>query len=263
MASQDAVSALESNAWTMFAILGAGPGGTVTDTPTRLVVQSPVPQPPYNIVLRFHDEGDRPLRQQVAEVLKPMLDRGVVVSWLVHPTSPPEVRTALAELGLVCAEEIYGMRTDVADLPPIPATPLGVEVTEATAENSTDWFHLVQWRYGLENSTSEYLRATYLSAIGSHTRLWLASIDGEPVSKVGMHLKEGVAGIYGVATTENGRNRGLASLLTLRALHAARKSGATSSVLHSTPMARGLYTRLGYEDVATFEFWAEPNKLHL
>jgi hypothetical protein len=35
------------------------------------------------------------------------------------------------------------------------------------------------------------------------------------------------------------------------------------TVLHSTPMARSLYQRMGYEDVATFEIWAAPDSVHL
>lgn len=34
-------------------------------------------------------------------------------------------------------------------------------------------------------------------------------------------------------------------------------------MLHSTPMARELYRRMGYRDVATFEMWAVPDTLHL
>lgn len=103
----------------------------------------------------------------------------------------------------------------------------------------------------------------YADAIGTHSRLWLARVDGEPVSKVVLHVSDGVAGIYRVATTEAGRGRGLASSLTLHALHAAREAGATVSVLHSTAMAHGLHARLGDRDVAPFEIWAEPDQVHL
>lgn len=73
----------------------------------------------------------------------------------------------------------------------------------------------------------------------------------------------GVAGIYGVATTESGRHRGLARLLCSTALDAARTAGVERTVLHSTPMARSLFQRMGYEDVATFEVWAAPDSVHL
>ena len=145
----------------------------------------------------------------------------------------------------------------------MPPTPDGVEIVEATAEDSSEWLHLITCRYGLDEQSSPYLREIYRQAIGNGSRLWVARIDGVAVSKVGMHTHDGVAGIYGVATTELGRGRGLATLLTLTALHAARNHGIDTSVLHSTPMAHTLYAHLCYEDIATFEIWAEPGTLHL
>ena len=79
----------------------------------------------------------------------------------------------------------------------------------------------------------------------------------------GIHMGDDVAGIYGVATTERGRGKGLASLLTNIALHATSDAGFGASVLHSTPMAHSMYQRWGYRDVATFELWARPNEVHL
>ncbi len=48
-----AVRDLERNMWSMFSIMGCGTGGRLVDTATRLVTEAPVPQPPYNAVLRF------------------------------------------------------------------------------------------------------------------------------------------------------------------------------------------------------------------
>lgn len=258
----ETVRALEANLWTMFRVLGTGPGGVVVDTPERLVVESPLPQLPYNSVLRFRDEGDRPLRQQVDEVWERFRARDVAGMFVIHPTSPPDVRTTLFEHGLVRMELLAGMVRELdGPLPPAPMLD-GVEISEADEAAAADWVHLVTWRYGLESTHESYLRSIYADAIGRHNRLWVARIDGRPVSKAVVHVAGGVAGIYGVATTEAGRGRGLASALTLHALHAARDAGAALSVLHSTPMAHGLYARLGYRDVAPFELWAEPDHPH-
>lgn len=260
---QDAVQALEANLWSMFRVLGCGPGGAIIDTPNRLIVESPPPQPPYNSVLRFRGEGDEPLESEVGEIRQRFRSRRVTGLFVVHPTSPAGLRAALSMNGFERAELLPGMIRDLDE--PLPAAPEvdGVEIGEADEAAGADWVHLVTWRYGLEPAHESYLRSLYADAIGTHSRLWLARVDGEPVSKVVLHVADGVAGIYGVATTEAGRGRGLASSLTLHALHAARDVGATVSVLHSTPMAHGLYERLGYRDVADFEIWAEPDQVHL
>lgn len=258
------IEALERNAWSMFAELGRGPGGSVMDTPTRLVVTTPIPQPPYNAVWRFYSEPDRPLTDQVGELLTEFDARSVTMMWLVHPTSEPRLTDVLAEHGLVCAEEVFGMITDLTQLADVPDPSDGVTVGEARAADPHDWVHLVSWRYGLATDASEYIGQMFRNALDRTTRIWIARVNGEPVSKVGLHVDpDGVAGVYGVATTEAGRNRGLASLLTLTALHAARDEGASMAVLHSTPMAHGLYARLGFRDVAPFTVWARPDTVHL
>jgi ribosomal protein S18 acetylase RimI-like enzyme len=257
----DAVRELEASVWSMFSILGWGTGGRVLDTPTRLVVETPVPRPPYNTVWRFYDEGDRPLAHQVDEVLTPMIERGVTAGWVVHPTTSPGVREELTAIGWVRAEEIFGMVADLAEIDSPPPVPEGVEVVEVSTCDSEIWLELVSWRYGLGVESNPYLREVYEKVIGRHTRVWVAIVDGAPMSKVALHISSGVAGIYGVVTTESGRGRGLASLLTLTALDAARSDGVSRTVLHSTPMARSLYRRLGYRDVATFEVWAEPGSM--
>jgi ribosomal protein S18 acetylase RimI-like enzyme len=259
----DQINDLERSAWSMFASTGLGPGGRVVDTPTRLVVESPVPRPPYNGVWRFLDEGDRPLRQQAEELLMPMNERGVSPVWLVHPTTDPRIRDVLLELGMVRAEEAYGMYAELAEIDPPPTTPDGIEVVELSADDSQPWLELVSWRYGLAEESSDYLRGVYEETLERGTRCWVALVDGQPASKAVLHLDNGVAGIYGVATTEAGRGRGLATLVCATALEAARVAGIRRTVLHSTPMARSLYQRLGYRDVTTFELWAAPDTLHL
>lgn len=248
----------------MFSELGRGDDGRVFDTTTRLVVETPVPQPPYNAVWRFYDEGDRPIDDQVAELLEAFARRSVTLMWLAHPTTPPEVRPSLSARGMSCAEEIFGMIADLDEIGPMRGRVDDVEIREVTADDPDEWVHLVSWRYGLDTDTSPYLVDMCRKALSGRTRLWIARVGNVPVSKVGLHVDtDGIAGIYGVVTTEHGRGRGLASMLTLTALHEARSAGAHVAVLHSTPMARSLYARLGFRDVAVFEAWAKPNTLHL
>lgn len=68
------ISELEHSAWSMFSFMGRGPAGRIVDTPTRLVIETPV---------------HRPLRDQAEALLAPMVDRGVTPIWLVDPTTDP------------------------------------------------------------------------------------------------------------------------------------------------------------------------------
>lgn len=259
----EAIAALETNIWSMMAQFGRVAPGRLIETPTRLVLETDVAKPPYNTVLRFHDEGDRSIDAQVHELIARFEQRPCTPAWLVHPTTPSEVRESLDARGWVCAETMPGMIHTLDDLAPVPDTPAGVEVVEAGVGHGAAWLDLVSTRYGLDENDSPYLRRVFDRFIGTGVRVWIASHDGVPVSKLGIHMGNDVAGIYGVATTEGGRGKGLASLLTKVALHATADAGFTASVLHSTPMAHSMYQRLGYRDVATFELWARPNEVHL
>jgi hypothetical protein len=44
---------------------------------------------------------------------------------------------------------------------------------------------------------------------------------------------------------------------------AAEVPGIREGILHATPMARRLYQRIGFQDVAPFRLWAQPDTLHL
>jgi ribosomal protein S18 acetylase RimI-like enzyme len=259
----EAVAALESNAWSMFAQFGRVDPGRLIETPTRLVLETDVPKAPYNTVLRFYDEGDRSIDAQVHELVSRFEGRTCTPAWLVHPTTPSEVRESLEAHGWVCAETMPGMIHTLEDLAAVPGTPSDIEVVEAGAGHAASWLDLVSTRYGLDEDDSPYLHRVFDRFIGTGVRVWIASLDGSPVSKIGIHMGDDVAGIYGVATTERGRGRGLASLLTNIALHATADAGFSASVLHSTPMAHSMYERLGYRDVATFELWARPDEVHL
>jgi len=256
------IGALERHLWSMWGPLGTGPGAQLTDSPTRLFVETPVPRPPYNSVFRFLDDGTSALRTQVDEVLAHYQSRPVTLAWIVHPTSPRGVRECLADRGLVMAEELFGMVADLAALDLEVALTPGVELMDATAEHSADWMEMVDVRDGLDAADSSFVRQLMEDNIG-HARWFLAKVDGVAVSKAILHVADGVAGIYGVATSERGRGRGLAGALTRHALGVARASGHELGLLHSTPMARELYRSIGFRDVATFEVWAEPGRVYL
>lgn len=253
---------LERHLWSMWGPLGSCEGGRTIDTPSRLLVETPIPRPPYNSVLRFLDDGQRGLDEQVDDVLAHYVDRPVTIAWIVHPSSPAGLRDVLAARELVMAEELFGMAADLAAVEEPPTFGPDVEVVEASLEHAAEWMGIVDVRYELDPTDSALVRQLMEDQI-DHCRWFIARVDGVAVSKVVLHEHDGVAGIYGVATTEGGRGRGLARGLTMHVLGEAKAGGMELAVLHSTPMARSLYRRIGFRDVATFEVWARPGTVDL
>jgi ribosomal protein S18 acetylase RimI-like enzyme len=66
-------------------------------------------------------------------------------------------------------------------------------------------------------------------------------------------------GIYNVGTVERARRRGLGAAVTLAQLQAARARGCRTASLQSTPMAQGVYARLGFRDLGQIrEYVRQP-----
>lgn len=63
------------------------------------------------------------------------------------------------------------------------------------------------------------------------------------------------AGIYWVAVEPEYRRRGIGSLLTSTAVNRARELGRKITVLQSSPMARGMYQRIGFLGELSMQSW--------
>ena len=164
---RDLVAALEQSAWSIFSRFGRGEGASVIDTPTRLVLETPVPQAPYNSVLRFYDEGDRPLEMQVGELLDRFVGREVVMVWLVHPSAPEGLTDSLRAAGLICAEELFGMAVELTAAYTISDPGPDVRISEASPRDPTKWLEIVTERYGVGEQSISFLGDLYTKVAGT------------------------------------------------------------------------------------------------
>jgi predicted acetyltransferase len=71
-----------------------------------------------------------------------------------------------------------------------------------------------------------------------------------------VYLGAGVAGLYGVATLPGARGRGAGTAVTLAGLRAAHDRGYKIGILHSTPLAVGLYERIGFKPFGQLSLYA-------
>jgi len=261
------VRALEENLQALWSRFGRGEGCALHDEGGALWFDTPLPTLPYNAVIRFAVD-DAPERR-VDALFEHYRRRGVPFLWIVHPTArPSNLGELLRRRGFEEAEICPGMALDLDALAPREPAPEGIEIAEAVdPRDASDALDLIAWRWEVPSRLAPDLaaatRAFELATPGSAVRPWLARRDGVPVAKAVLHLAAGVAGIYGVVTRPEARGLGLARQLTIAALHAARETGCRRAVLHSTPMARSLYERLGFRAHATFRVFAPPRTLHL
>ena len=250
----------------MWSCFGCGPDCSLHDEGDALWIETPIPTLPYNAVLKFAVRSD--VDSRIDSILNHYRQRKVAYLWMVHPSSmPADLGKQLLEQGLEEVEIVSGMAVNLADLPEPHSPPEGFEIREVDNETATNCLlEFVAWRWHVPAEAKPYLYAfNQVFHIGTplaKIRCWLAWHEGIPVSKAILHCSAGAAGIHGVATKPEARGQGLASLLTLEALQAARKDGYKLSVLHSTQMAQSLYKKLGFQHMAPYRIFASE-KIHL
>ena len=254
------ITELEANLWEFWSTFGRGPGCTLHDEGDALWFENPIPIMPYNGILKFQVEKN--IDQRIDKLVNHYQKRRVVFFWVVHPTSSPlDLSDRLLKRGLRQVELMPGMVRSLADLPESPLVPDGIDVREIIGEkDSGEFSDFVSWRWGVPEEYMGQLCATLaifrIGNPGSKSHMWQAWRAGRPISKAGLYLATGSAGIYAVATRPEARRLGLAGILTLIALKKARTFGKNLTVLHSTPMAESLYRSLGFETIAEFRLFA-------
>ncbi len=239
---------------------GCGTGCSLHDEGDALWFETPIPIIPYNGVLRFQVETD--VDQRIDRLVQHFCDRQVAFMWIVHPTAtPPDLPQRLRQRGLHEIEIMPGMARSLADLPEMPPLPEGVTIRKMVDEHDAhEFFQFAAWRWGVPEEYRAQLgpvmAAFQFGTPGSQAHMWQAWRDGLPIAKAGIYLARRSVGIYAVVTRPEARRLGLASALTLIALHDARRRGQSLAVLHSTPMAESLYHSLGFRTMAEFRIFA-------
>lgn len=85
-----------------------------------------------------------------------------------------------------------------------------------------------------------------------------ASLDGEVVATATMVAASGAAGIFGVATTEPARRRGVGTAVTAAAVAAGLEQGCDLAYLQASSMGFSVYRRLGFRSVARHHSYRRP-----
>jgi ribosomal protein S18 acetylase RimI-like enzyme len=251
-----AISLLEHNLWSMWSQFGRAPGCRLIETPGVTRFETPVGRRPYNTVLKFVVD-DRDAEAAIDAVLAEYHGRGVPVTWIVHPSGQPaDLAARLAARGMHEAEPIDGMIARLDRVDTRSATPSDVTVEQVDSDNLSMFVDLVGVRYSLDEhgraAVTEMARTAGIGERRSSTRAWIARRGDTALAKATIHATDECAGVYGVATRPDARGLGLGRAVTAAALAAARAAGGEVAVLHSTPMAVGLYRSMGFEHAADF-----------
>jgi len=258
--NEEVIHQVELNLWETWSNFGRGPGCTLHDERDALWFETPIPVLPYNTVLKFQVERD--VDRRIDFLVSRYAERKVPILWIVHPSSQPlDLCERLQQRGLQEIEIAPCMARSLENLPEAPSRPDGVEIREAIEDSDLiELYGLAAWRWGVPEEHRLQLRKMIekfeIGERTSNARFWLAWKDGAPISKIGLYNGSGSAGIYGVATKPEARGLGIASILMITAMQAAKEMGHKLAVLDSSPLAEKLYKRLGFTTVAPLRLYS-------
>lgn len=174
-------------------------------------------------------------------------------AWWVGPDSAPGTFDALVAAG---AMQVGTAPVMVIDSDALAVTaPPGLEI-----EILPDGADLAEWvrayAPAMEIPDAEgpaMLRAEIARKDPSDSLVrFAARAEGEIVAVSELFMRDGVAGIYLVATDARHRRRGYGAAVTTAAVRLGHARGARLATLQATPLGRPLYEELGFVTVAEY-----------
>ncbi len=254
--------AIEANVLAFNLLPAYGPFAEIHDDPNLLWFTTGLPYPVFNGVLRARfaqGEVDRRIEDALACFRRSELP----LTWCVGPsTRPLDLETRLRAHGLACTARMPGMSIDLyADRPaPRPWPGLAIErVRDLRALSG--WLQPIAEGFDF---TPDLASATY-SLYGGlglaperPLQHFLGRIDGEVVSSGTLYFRDGVAGLYCIATMPQHRRRGIGTAMTLALLNEAYVRGYRLAVLYATSMGIDLYRRIGFQTHCGLTFYTWP-----
>ncbi|MGZ4359800.1 MAG: GNAT family N-acetyltransferase [Gaiellaceae bacterium] len=168
----------------------------------------------------------------------------------------PALEAEARRLGLSSEESLPGMVASADDLR-VPASP-GLEITRVADAAGLGEVQAVA-EAGFEVSSG--LFATFYTPAVAAARglsIYVARVDGEPVSTAISLLLREALGIFNVGTPPEHRRRGYGAAVTARAVREGVEAGASFAWLQSSQPGESVYRRIGFRQVETYTLLSRP-----
>jgi hypothetical protein len=222
----------------------------------RLFVCPSVPIPPFNAVWALEDPADDAiggLAQSMTEVEELGLPFGVVL----RANKAPGLETEAHRLGLTSVEAMPAMVIGTDELR--DRGTLGLEIVRVRDVADLDRT-LTVIAAGFE-APAEVLQAVYQPAVAEApgVSIYLATVDGEPVSTAISWLGDRGVGIFNVATPPSLRGRGYGAAVTASAVEEGFAAGAELAWLQASQLGEPVYRRMGFRQVDTHLLLTRPS----
>lgn len=247
------VNAIETNQLAHAYLYSSLPGALLWDEPEVFGLLTNL-DPSESFIYRTHfspSEADA----RIEQVLQRFRAEGCLpMHWQVSPsTRPKDLGKYLEAHGFTFLVRVPGMVMRLMDLDYRNAADPQFIIEEVTNDvQLRHWTRILGCVDGISSTFEEGLFNLFNDPAPANcgiNRLYLASVDGDPVAISRLFGFAGVAGIWNVATLPEARGHGYGSMMTLTVAQAGLALGYHYGVLLASPIGVGLYRRLGFEEI--------------
>ena len=246
LSAQETVAAVEENLVQYLDHFGRIPGGVLHQLATFRAIEAGPLRRVYAARL------SKLPRTAIEEALALFSTGPFPITWMVLPSSTPaHLSACLLNAGFTHAVDWAGMSLSLnaAEIKAIRPQAFGCERVK-DKETLSAWVEIAISGFKLPPLASPELLDVFTRlGLGESApfELYLGAWRGKPGATGMLYRQRDVAGVYWIATVPQARGQGLATALTGQMLRQAQCAGASMAVLHATPMARGLYERMGFQ----------------
>lgn len=225
------------------------PGGEVVRSGPVVAALTGLPKAGLNPAHVLGDDGH--LDHHIALVADRAADRGHPVGVVVRDEVPFRNQ-------VVSVSRAAGLRGPASTSPgmllripaAIPDPPEGLAVDRPHGEHLRPGLRVLAEAFVEPMRVVETLLEPSLFEDG--TMRWVTLRGGRNTIAVGtVHVIGDVAGIFNIGVTRRRRKKGVGSAVTWESIRAGHELGATTAVLSSSPLGRGVYLRMGFAEVTT------------
>ena len=211
----------------------------------------------FNGVLQTQLEPDR-LSPAIDRICGYFQQRHLPFLWFVGPSShPTHLGKVLEEHGLIHAETEPIMAVDLLTMNmDIPVSSRLIIHPVTTHQQLQQWLHVCL--FGCSEEIIQQCFALYSGLrlnLQSPMRLYLGTIDGEPVATSLLFLGVEAVSLGRIFTLPHYRSQGIGATMTLAALREAHAYGYRIGLLAASPMGISLYRRIGFQEYGMFSVY--------
>jgi GNAT superfamily N-acetyltransferase len=223
---------------------------TDSSSPFAAAYWSDVPFPLFNLVAGAR-VGMHAASDLTVSVANEFIDRGLPWMWWTTPSYTNDQLEHVLDIRGLEREDTPGM---YADLDLVPEVKIDVEVAQVPVDDRGFGETFIDG-FGLPALVLEPMQE-FLGLFSSEEQVVVvALVDGQAVGVATGLVVQGTIGIYNVTTSADHRGRGIGTAVTGAVMRAGRDRGCTNAILHTSPMGRRVYERLGFEVVCPTTQW--------